>query len=155
MKVLVDEDTSLAFTRRLRDILEPEGATVDHTQELGWAGSKNGLLLSLAADRGCSHLITSDKMMAEESPASIPVLVVDQMPKQNSQLTHHTAETAAMMLLENEVDEPGYHAVIVEGHEPSKRLKRIAAGEHRMSPRGMERRRRRDIRTGATPYHQR
>lgn len=146
MKVLVDEDTGKLFADRLAHLLEPVGATVLRSVMVGWSGTQNGDLLPLAAREGYTHMITSDKKMADETPAPIPVLVVDQMKDDDENRIHRAARTVAtMMMNDNAVSAPGYHAVIVEGYEPTRRLKRIAAGEHDMGPIGEERRHRREV----------
>ena len=143
MKVLVDEDTGKLFADRLAHLLETVGATVLRSVMVGWSGTQNGDLLPLAAREGYTHMITSDKKMADETPAPIPVLVVDQMKDDDENRIRRTARTVAtMMMNDSAVSAPGYHAVIVEGYEPTRRL---TAGEHDMGPIGEERRHRRDV----------
>ena len=133
MKVVVDEDTGKTFARALRDLLEPEGVTVARSVEVGWRGKKNGELLALARAPGYTHLVSSDKMMAEEHQPLIPVLLVDQMANADIERIRRTALAVAGLLFDNAPTKAGYYAVFVEGYEPEKRLRRVAEGEHKMS----------------------
>ncbi len=56
MKLLLDE----SVPRRLAASF-PESFTVHTVQQMGWAGTGNGLLLSLAAGRGVDALVTVDR----------------------------------------------------------------------------------------------
>ena len=134
MKILLDEDTGKVFAQRLTELLEPDGATVFRSVKVGWRGAKNGDLLTMAANNGYTHLVTADKMMAEETPTTIPVLVVDQMDDASTDRICRTARTVALLLFQNASKMAGYYAVFVDGYEPSKRLRRIAEGRHKMSP---------------------
>ena len=137
MKVVVDEDTGKTFAQALRDLLEPEGATVARSVDVGWRGKKNGELLALAQAHGYTHLVSSDKMMAEEHQPSIPVLLVDQMANADVERIRRTALAVAGLLFDKPPTKAGYYAVFVDGYEPEKRLQRIAEGEHKMSPERM------------------
>ena len=55
MKLLLDE----SVPRRLA-LSFPDSYTVRTVQEMGWAGTGNGLLLSLAAREGFDALVTMD-----------------------------------------------------------------------------------------------
>ena len=72
LKILLDEDTGKVFAQRLTELLEPEGATVFRSVKVGWRGAKNGDLLTMAANNGYTHLVTADKMMAEETRRPSP-----------------------------------------------------------------------------------
>ena len=137
MKIVVDEDTGKTFAQALKDILEPEGATAARSVDIGWGGKKNGELLALAQAHGYTHLVSSDKMMAEEHQPSIPVLLVDQMANADVERIRRTALAVAGLLFDNAPTKTGYYAVFVEGYEPEKRLRRIAEGRHKMSPERM------------------
>jgi len=134
LKVVVDEDTGKTFALALRGRLEPEGATVSRSVELGWGGKKNGELLPLALAAGYTHLVSSDKQMAEEREPPIPVLLVDQMANADTERIRRTALAVARLLLDNAPTKAGYYAVFVDGYEPERRLRRIAEGRHKMSP---------------------
>ena len=137
MKIVVDEDTGKTFAQALKDILEPEVATAARSVDIGWGGKKNGELLALAQAHGYTHLVSSDKMMAEEHQPSIPVLLVDQMANADVERIRRTALAVAGLLFDNAPTKTGYYAVFVEGYEPEKRLRRIAEGRHKMSPERM------------------
>ena len=56
MKLLLDE----SVPRRLA-LSFPEWVTLHTVQEMGWAGTGNGLLLQLAAAEGLDALVTVDR----------------------------------------------------------------------------------------------
>ena len=60
MKILLDEDTP----RPLRGHLP--GHSVATTQEMGWAGVKNGRLLQLAEENGFEILLTCDRNLRHQ-----------------------------------------------------------------------------------------
>lgn len=107
LKILLDEDTGKVFAQRLTELLEPEGATVFRSVKVGWRGAKNGDLLTMAANNGYTHLVTADKMMAEETPTTIPVLVVDQMDDASTDRICRTARTVALLLFQNALENGG------------------------------------------------
>ena len=74
MKLLLDE----SVPRRLA-LSFPERFEVRTVQQMGWAGTGNGRLLSLAADRGFHALVTVDRGIEHQQDASrlpIPVVVM-------------------------------------------------------------------------------
>ncbi len=72
MKLLLDESAP----RRLASFF-PERFEVHTVQQMGWAGSKNGDLLHLAAARGFDALVTVDRGFEhEQNPESLAVPVV-------------------------------------------------------------------------------
>lgn len=72
MKLLLDE----SVPRRLVSFF-PERFEVRTVQQMGWAGSKNGDLLHLAAADGFDALVTVDRGFEhEQNPESLPVGVV-------------------------------------------------------------------------------
>lgn len=133
MNVLVDEDTSLLLVGELANLLGPDGE-VTHIQAAGWKGAKNGELLLKIKDAGYTHLITGDKKMANSRMATVPTLVIDELRASDLPTVRKTARSAALMLLADEPLSVDYHAVLVEGRKPSRRLRHIAEGRHRSSP---------------------
>ena len=74
MKLLLDE----SVPRRLA-LSFPESFTLRTVQEMGWAGTGNGLLLSLAASQGFDALITVDRGIEHQQNVSdlpIPVIIM-------------------------------------------------------------------------------
>ena len=74
MKLLLDE----SVPRRLSSFF-PEPFTVSTVQEMGWAGTANGRLLILAADREFDALITVDRGIEHQQNVDdlpIPVIVM-------------------------------------------------------------------------------
>ena len=74
MKLLLDE----SVPRRLA-LSFPESFTLHTVQEMGWAGTSNGLLLSMAAARGFDALVTVDRGIEHQQNVSelpIPVIVM-------------------------------------------------------------------------------
>ena len=74
MKLLLDE----SVPRRLAASF-PESFTLRTVQEMGWAGTANGLLLSLAAREGFDTVITVDRGMEHQQNLEalpIPVIVM-------------------------------------------------------------------------------
>ena len=74
MKLLLDE----SVPRRLSSFF-PEPFTVPTVQEMGWAGTANGRLLLLAADREFDALITVDRGIEHQQNVDglpIPVIVM-------------------------------------------------------------------------------
>ena len=72
MKLLLDESAP----RRLASFF-PEQFQVRTVQQMGWAGSKNGDLLRLAAARGFDALVTVDRGFEhEQNPTDLAVPVV-------------------------------------------------------------------------------
>lgn len=55
MRVLLDEDVTRLICAEL------EGHECQHMEDLGWKGSKNGRLLTLAEENGFDVLVTQDK----------------------------------------------------------------------------------------------
>lgn len=75
MKLLLDESAP----RRLASFF-PERFEVRTVQQMGWAGSKNGELLLLAAASGFDALVTVDRGFEhEQNPdsLSVPVVIVN------------------------------------------------------------------------------
>ena len=75
--------------------------------------------------------------MAEEHQPCIPVPLVDQMANADVERIRRIALAVAGLLFDDAPTKMGYYAVFVEGHKPEKRLRRIAEGEHKMSPERM------------------
>ena len=74
MKLLLDE----SVPRRLAAFF-PESFTLRTVQEMGWAGTGNGLLLSLAAREGFDAMITVDRGIEHQqnvSALTIPIIVM-------------------------------------------------------------------------------
>lgn len=72
MKLLLDE----SVPRRLAASFPAPFATRT-VQEMGWAGTANGLLLSLAAHRGFEALITVDRGIEyQQSGDNLPIPIV-------------------------------------------------------------------------------
>ncbi len=74
MKLLLDE----SVPRRLA-LSFPESFVLHTVQEMGWAGTANGLLLSLAAAEGFDALVTVDRGIEHQQNLSelpIPIIVM-------------------------------------------------------------------------------
>ena len=72
MKLLLDE----SVPRHLAGLF-PHPFEVHTVQRMGWAGSKNGDLLRLAASRGFDALITADQSIEyQQNTGNLPVSVV-------------------------------------------------------------------------------
>ncbi len=72
MKLLLDE----SIPRKLSDYF-PDQFEVFTVPQLGWAGTKNGELLKLAADHNFRALITADKGIEyQQNIATLPVTIV-------------------------------------------------------------------------------
>ena len=72
MKLLLDE----SIPRQLVSDL-PEGVAVTTVQKMDWAGTKNGVLLRLAADSGFDAFVTADKGIEHQhNPESFPLPVI-------------------------------------------------------------------------------
>ena len=74
MKLLLDE----SVPRRLSQSF-PESFTMRTVQDMGWAGTANGLLLSLAAAEGFNALLTVDRGIEHQQNVSelpIPVIIM-------------------------------------------------------------------------------
>lgn len=74
MKLLLDE----SVPRRLA-LSFPEWVTLRTVQEMGWAGTGNGLLLQLAATEGFDALVTVDRGIEHQQNVSelpIPVIIM-------------------------------------------------------------------------------
>ena len=74
MKLLLDE----SVPRRLA-LSFPEWVTLHTVQEMGWAGTGNGLLLQFAAAEGFDALVTVDRGIEHQQNVSelpIPVIVM-------------------------------------------------------------------------------
>ena len=72
MKLLLDE----SIPRQLVSDF-PETFEVTTVQKMGWAGTKNGVLLGLAAESSFDVLITADKGIEyEHNLKSLPIAVV-------------------------------------------------------------------------------
>lgn len=72
MKLLLDE----SIPRKLAGFF-PDSIEASTVSEMGWAGTKNGQLLALAAERDFLALITADRGIEyQQNLASLPLLVV-------------------------------------------------------------------------------
>ncbi len=74
IKVLLDE----SIPRQLATLF-PEEYSVNTVQSMGWAGTKNGMLLQLAAEHGFSAFITVDRGFEHQQNAEtqpIPVVIL-------------------------------------------------------------------------------
>ena len=79
MKLLLDE----SVPRRLA-LSFPESFTMRTVQDMGWAGTANGLLLSLAAAEGFNALVTVDRGIEHQQKVSelpIPVIIMRPPPR--------------------------------------------------------------------------
>ncbi len=72
MKLLLDE----SIPRQLISDF-PETIEVTTVQQMEWAGTKNGVLLALAAESGFGAFVTADKGIEyQHNPESFPLPVV-------------------------------------------------------------------------------
>ena len=79
MKLLFDE----SVPRRLAASF-PASFTLRTVQEMGWAGTGNGLLLSLAAREGFDAMITVDRGIEhQQNPEALPITVVIMLAARN------------------------------------------------------------------------
>ena len=79
MRLLLDE----SVPRRLAAPY-PDRFEVQSVPQMGWAGTGNGALLLLAANRGFDALIIVDRVIAhEQNPNSLPIPVVVMLAVRN------------------------------------------------------------------------
>lgn len=79
MKLLLDE----SVPRRLAASF-PESFTVRTAQQMGWAGTGNGLLLSLAAGQGFDALVTVDRGIEhQQNLGELPIAVIVMLAHRN------------------------------------------------------------------------
>ena len=79
MKLLLDE----SVPRRLA-LSFPESFIVRSVQDMGWAGTANGLLLSLAAAEGFDALITVDRGIEhQQNVSALPISVIIMLAPRN------------------------------------------------------------------------
>lgn len=72
MKLLLDESIPRQLSAHF-----PDSFHVRTVPELGWSGTKNGVLLQLAAEDGFDALITADRGIEyQQNLAALPVTVV-------------------------------------------------------------------------------
>lgn len=79
MKLLLDE----SVPRRIAQSF-PEWVTLRTVQELGWAGTGNGLLLQLAATEGFDALVTVDRGIEhQQNVGELPIPVIVMLAPRN------------------------------------------------------------------------
>ena len=79
MKLLLDESTPRRLARSF-----PESFTVQTVRQMGWAGTGNGHLLSLAADQGFDALVTVDRGMEyQQNLRELPIPVIVMLAHRN------------------------------------------------------------------------
>ena len=79
MKLLLDE----SVPRRL-GLSFPESFTVRTVQEMGWAGTGNGRLLSLAAGQGFGAFVTVDRGIEHQQNVNeLPIAVIIMLAPRN------------------------------------------------------------------------
>lgn len=72
MKLLLDEQ----IPRKLSKLF-PDAWEVKTVQEMGWAGTLNGALLSIAADTGFQAMLTADKnLQYQQNPQTLPFPII-------------------------------------------------------------------------------
>jgi len=72
MKLLLDEQIPRKLAQHF-----PDTFNIDHVQSLGWAETKNGALLKLAAEAGYDALISADKNMRyQQNESALPLCIV-------------------------------------------------------------------------------
>ena len=72
MRLLLDESIPRQLARFFPDLFE-----ICTVQRMGWAGSKNGELLRLAADHGFDALLTSDQRIEyQQNRNNLPTPVI-------------------------------------------------------------------------------
>ena len=79
MKLLLDEQVPARLAREF-----PENSDVHTVQKMGWASTKNGELLKLAAAEGFVALLSADKnMQNQQSSAELAIAVIVLAPVMN------------------------------------------------------------------------
>lgn len=72
MKLLLDE----SIPRKLSGLF-PEAIEISSVPEMGWAGTKNGQLLTLAAEHEFTALVTADRGIEyQQNLANLPITIV-------------------------------------------------------------------------------
>ena len=142
MKVLLDENLTATFEKKLRELLEPEGASIHSVDKEGWAGYQNGELMAAMGDAGFTHMITYDKRMSGQTVPSVPVMLLDaRMPGEPEQVARArdvaNARAVAERLAHGPPDRADYYGVVAKGFPPSKKLRAVLAGDYRMHPERM------------------
>lgn len=137
MKVLLDENLTATFERKLRELLEPEGASIHSVNEEGWAGYQNGELMAAMGGTGFTHMITYDKRMSGQTVPSVPVMLLDaRSPGEPDEVARArdiaNARAVAERLAHDPPDRADYYGVVAEGFPPSKKLRAVLAGDYRM-----------------------
>ena len=139
MKVLLDENLSLEFVTRFKELLEPEGAVIQRVVDEGWMGYENGRLMSLMETTGFTHMVTYDKKMSGQTIPTVPVILVDaSTPDETNEVARArdlaNAYAAAQRLAHGPPDRAGYYGVVAEGFPPSRRMRTVLAGDYRTHP---------------------
>ena len=79
MKLLLDESVPRRIVQSF-----PEWVTLRTVQEMGWAGTGNGLLLQLAATEGFDVLVTVDRGIEhQQNVRELPIPVVIMLAPRN------------------------------------------------------------------------
>lgn len=79
MKLLLDEQIPARFAREF-----PEDYDVHTVQKMGWASTRNGELLKLAAAEGFVALLSADKNMEyQQSSTELAIAVIVLAPRMN------------------------------------------------------------------------
>lgn len=79
MKLLLDE----SVPRRLA-LSFPDSFALYTVQDMGWAGTENGALLSLAAHHGFNALVTVDRSIEhQQNLAELPIPVIVMLARRN------------------------------------------------------------------------
>ncbi|MDE0285971.1 MAG: DUF5615 family PIN-like protein [Gammaproteobacteria bacterium] len=72
MKLLFDESVPRRLARSFPDTFD-----IRTVPQMGWAGIKNGLLLTLASQEGFDALVTTDRSMEyQQNPDTLPVTII-------------------------------------------------------------------------------
>ena len=72
MKLLLDESIPIKFANYL-----PDRFVVTTVPQMGWAGTKNGKLLALAAEHNFSVLVTADRGMEyQQNIVGLPIAII-------------------------------------------------------------------------------
>ena len=95
MRVLLDE----CVPRRLAQAFGPDHSIATVTG-LGWAGTKNGELVRMAADNGFEALVTVDVGLpvAADVPLSVLVLRAGSKPARSAPAAHAQADPVARVV---------------------------------------------------------
>ena len=132
--VLLDEGFHKRFVPLLQSEIDARNAPFFATtvKVLGWAGTSNGTLQELCLKNKIAVFISEDKNLPFQTKPDVPVFLLDKVYAEDFDVV---APTLAELLANNIALGPDYYPVMLEGAEPSEKLRRVAIGAYNKNPR--------------------